>query len=231
MKFLVAISLLLLLGQADLLAQHTLELTTGEKLEGTLISFNKGRISFLFKGNSVTLSDSQVSAVYFQPTFLRKGADSGKSEFAHISGVVTYFFNENFGHRPDAGAEIFVIPTSDAQIDSTIILTYSIFRVLKTIKEMSGKPLSDSDKTVLKQVDNSAFEACWKIRSHPKTVRLVADGNGSYSIEVAPADYYVLIISQHRKDVTKTELLGKVKFTRLRTEGGKRYSVNAKFEP
>ncbi len=47
------------------IAQHTVVMKTGEKMNGTVESMKDGVISFKFKGNDMKLKVSEISAVFF----------------------------------------------------------------------------------------------------------------------------------------------------------------------
>jgi len=226
----VLVVLLSLSFVSEVFPQHTMILKSGEHLEGKLVSYAKGRITFTFKGNTITLAESQVSSIHFQAFGDTSSAISQQLTRSRLNGVVTYFFNENYGHRPDVGAEIYILQRNKVDIDTSAIRDYRIIKLLAQIRQASAKALSDSDKIALNKQDIKAFEVCSAIKNSKHAIKLVADGNGSYSTELPPGEYYILIVSQHRKDLTITEVGGKINFTTLTVESGKEYTVNAKFD-
>lgn len=49
----------------SLYAQHTIVLKTGEKMSGEVKSINDSKLSFLFKGNAMTFSVSEIETIHF----------------------------------------------------------------------------------------------------------------------------------------------------------------------
>src|ERR1017187_10287330 len=84
MKKTVALGLSLFFS-FTVMAQHTVVLKTGEKMNGMVESMKEGVISFKFKGNEMKLKVSDVSAVYFD----EKAAGANTNTAASSKGSTT----------------------------------------------------------------------------------------------------------------------------------------------
>ncbi len=214
-----------------LIAQHTIVLKTGEKLRGKITELKNSKIIFLFKENNITIEQKDVSAIYFDENIKDKKSDSKKA--ASLAGVVTYYFNDNYGFKPDVGSNIYIIDNKYTKIDSSallIILSYQISVIRKKALSLLGSNITKEDEENADRIDAIADSICTIVKTNPQTIKLAADGNGSYSRELDPGFYSILIVSKHRTAVAKTELDGKIYLEIIRIESGKQYSVNAEFE-
>ena len=57
---------------------------------------------------------------------------------AEIQGVVTYFFNDNLGNKPDSGAKIIVTTKSTALIDSALAINNTKSDLLYNVKKIDS---------------------------------------------------------------------------------------------
>lgn len=57
---------------------------------------------------------------------------------AEIQGVVTYFFNDNLGNKPDSGAKILVTTKSTALIDSALAINKTKSDLLYNVKKIDS---------------------------------------------------------------------------------------------
>lgn len=64
-------------------AQHTLHLTSGEKMSGEVKSLNDGTLKFLFKGNEMSFKVSEIASVSFEG----KAAAASGSQNSGTKGV------------------------------------------------------------------------------------------------------------------------------------------------
>jgi hypothetical protein len=214
-----------------LLAQHTVVMKTGEKLGGKILELKNSKIIFVFKGNNITIEQKDVSAIYFDGSITDKKIDSKQP--ASIAGVVTYFFNDNYGFKPDVGSNIFIVNNKYTKIDSSallIMLYYQISVKRKEALSLLGSGITKDDEENTDRLDVMADSIRKIVKNNMHTIKLTADGNGSYSRQLDPGLYSILIVSKHRNANSKTELFGKIHLEIIRFESGKQYSVNAEFE-
>jgi hypothetical protein len=132
-----------------------------------------------------------------------------------VSGVVTYFFNHNFGQKPDVGAEIYFLEKGENDLfDFTVNWTSSkvspnhrenISKIstwqLEILKgNLNEKFIADS----LFQIENSEAidreNAINYFKSLMKNDQLkcTANGNGEFNISLPKGHYYVLVVFSHR---------------------------------
>lgn len=220
--------------------QHTLVLKSGEKFNGQLTDFKKSKLKFLFKGNIMTFNENDVISIIFDSTF---NDQLISKDDAIIKGVVTYYFNKNYGFKPDIGANVYIINSKDlGYIDTLSIINFIRAKLLRTtislllksgreakldFDELSKINAETEDK--FKALDNKTNDAVLSIQNNEKTINLSVDGNGTFSKSLKPGDYSVLIISKNRTDINRTELLGKIDFKNIRVIKNAEEVVNAEF--
>jgi hypothetical protein len=106
---------------------------------------------------------------------------------ASVSGNLTYFFNRNYGNKPDVGAKIYLIDGSVNFVlrDEDFLFSNGEYLIVAANKE---------NKTTYRIVHST-----------------VADGNGHYEFKgVAPGRYTLVAISSHARGKVQAEILGKV---------------------
>jgi hypothetical protein len=132
-----------------------------------------------------------------------------------ITGVVTYFFNENFGQKPDVGAEIYFLEKGEQDLfDFTTPWTFSKIsphhrenynkildwksNILKN--EMSENAFADSVSVIQTAEALERENAINYFKSLMKNDQLkcTANGNGEFSINLPKGHYYVLVVFSHR---------------------------------
>ncbi len=202
-----------------------------------------------------------------------------------LSGVVTYYFNANYGDKPDVGAKIYIANRNDVDSSKvTAIEKYIAAKIYMRIIEQNMTMITldssvlQSDNDFLKSPYSSAdqkeryknaianrqkdiagnqinIEKNWtrlkeiKINSEKDYDHLselasaqvmdfkiskysqsfIADGAGSYSTNLTPGKYFVLIVSNHREGHSSAELLGQLKFNHETVESEKEVTSNANF--
>jgi hypothetical protein len=102
-----------------------------------------------------------------------------------IGGVITYYFNANFGDKPDTGAKVLLVQ-GEVMIPKTSFLEVD---------------------TVIKPGENGAKEET-KLKV---VAEGTADGSGRYELKDVPAGQYTLIItSSHRREASLRDVIGQV---------------------
>ena len=120
-----------------------------------------------------------------------------------VRGTITYYFNANFGNKPDVGTEVWLAP---------------------------GKlPTISPDKSVF-AVENRGILVSGGVE-YPLVKRTIADGNGTFEMDgVEPGEYTLVLKSKHTKGdiskrgveaVTKRDGLGRIVALFLKVEQGK----------
>ena len=220
--------------------QHTLVLKSGEKFNGQLTDFKKSKLKFLFKGNIMTFNEVDVISIIFDSTF---NDQMNSKDDAIIKGVVTYYFNKNFGYKPDIGAKVYILNNNDlGNIDTLSISNFIRAKLIRTsislLKESGRETKSQFDELSkinaetedkFNALDNKTNNEVLAIQNNEKTITLNVDGNGTFSKSLKPGNYSVLIMSKHRSGINQTEILGKIDFVKVRLIKNAEEVINTEF--
>ena len=90
--------LMMLLLSLSLLAQHTVVLKSGERMNGKVESLKDDVISFEFKGNVMKLNVAEVSSITFSETaeLAKSGTSDLRLDFSTISRICWLMFMSLF---------------------------------------------------------------------------------------------------------------------------------------
>jgi hypothetical protein len=208
--------------------QNIVLLKSGDKMNGKVDGFKNDTLIFIYKGNKIQFKSSEISAVYFDETQLPINnlnylvKPTGQNQNGKISGVITYFFNDNLGYKPDVGAEVLVI--SSAKISN---FNYSIIDSF-----LNPEMYSITNKTVLSELDKGAWDEIAKIKYENIAYcqKLIVDGNGNFSSDFPEGTYYVLVTSANRHGYGMSDALGKYGCKKLIVKPGETTYFNKKFD-
>jgi hypothetical protein len=222
--------------------QHTLILKSGEKFQGKLSEYKKGQLKFLFKNNVMTFNDKDLVSIIFDSSFAEKPKDDMViKENAVIKGVVTYYFNRNYGYKPDVGAEVYIINYKDlGNADTLSIKNFTLAKIVRNTMSMSEDDykiqcykqlteLNAETKDKFDSLDWKCYMAVSLIQRNKKKVKMTVDGSGAFSKLLLPGDYFILIISNHRKGVNATDLMGKLDYKQISLSKNGEGVVNVEF--
>lgn len=236
-----------------LFGQNILVLKSGEKLNGKVERFRNDTLIFNFKGNKMQFKSSEIVSIYFNEKEISKEQSTvfepidQKAE-GKIAGVVTYYFNENYGDKPDVGAKVLVIDA--LKVPDFKYSTVDSFMYANTYKNLYDSyaaerksKIPDNVSKVVKEygvdtkagfdaLDNRAEDELDKIRFSNiiYCTKLVVDGNGTFSANVPPRKYYVIVTSNNRTGRSMTEIMGKIYFEKVEVKSGGTSNFNAKFD-
>ena len=230
--------------------QNILILRNGDKMNGKLDGFKNDTIIFKIQGNKLKFKTSNIVSIYFDEKLASAELHmtSNTNEIkpviqGSIFGVVTYFFNKNYGDKPDVGAEVYIADSTKitdfnlAIIDSfhyasfyrNIYLEYkSMGKVPDEIMERIKK-YNPEDKLAFDSLDKSAAANIFKLKFAKDVVKTVVDGSGNYSVKLKPGTYYVYIRSNNREGVSITESTGKVVCEKVIVKGGEDTNMSCNF--
>jgi hypothetical protein len=123
-----------------------------------------------------------------------------------VKGVFTYYFNANYGSRPDVGAKVWIVKEGGIRIAET-----------DTIIPTSSKIIfyKDNQQTTLSVI-------AWG----------VADGAGSVTLPNIPTGVYTVVMqSDHAKAVNSRDIEGCVRTSTIRVSAGQVEDVSTDFGP
>ena len=235
---------------ATIFGQNVLILKSGEKLNGKVERFRNDTLTFNFKGNKMQFKSSEIVSIYFDEKEIPKEQSTtvtSRETEGKIAGVITYYFNDNYGDKPDVGAKVLIINSLKvpdfhfATVDSflnanTYKLLYdsyigmgqtpdnSLKENLKAYGVESQEGFDALDKRAENELDKIKFENIIYCK------KVVADGIGTFSVNVAPGKYYVYITSNNRSGQNTTEILGKVNCQEIEVKSGETSNIHAKFD-
>jgi hypothetical protein len=219
------------------LGQHQINLKTGEKIEGEVKSLNTGVLQVAFKGNNISLNQADIESIFFSKP--QGSATIGTESKGELKGVVTYYFNQNYGDKPDIGAKIYVRQADTTNGMRSVINQYQRARVCRSLIEYKTQIESctktlqelnaDTDEK-FSALDSKVSKDMLQLDIFDKSViKVTADGNGSYSLKLNPGLYELVIVSKGRKGLTVAEALGKIEQKYFRIEAGESKVVDVRF--
>lgn len=229
-------------------SQNILFLKNGDRLNGKLEGLKLDTLIFKLQGTKIKIASSDIIAIYMDakiaPSSLLNNTNIVKQESGKISGVLTYYFNQNFGDKPDVGASIFVADSAmipEFNFDEVLSFQSAImYRKLLDLYNQQNRPLpaliqSQADKnkwaekTVFDELDKISSRNITKFKNSDKAIKALADGAGNYSIKVDPGTYYILIESNNRNGMTITEISGKIYLKKVLIKAGDEQNVSQSF--
>ncbi len=221
------LTLVFVIGIAsNLFSQNVLTLKSGEKMSGKVDRFKNDSLTFKFKGNLMKFSSKEIESIYFDENAIQKAgikplptvSEPNKEQKGKISGVVTYFFNDNYRYKPDIGATVSII-----SVEKIPIVNY------KNIENyMSSKNNVQMDD----ETDEKAYQEITqlKFRGGVDRITLGVDGSGNFSTDVPSGVYYLLVVSTERTRHTKCEFGGKFYCSKVEVNPNQTSSFNIKFD-
>ena len=236
----------------SLLGQNLLILKSGEKIKGKIDRFRNDTLTFNFKGNKMIFKSSEILSLYFDEKDFPKEETSSITQISEqegkITGVVTYFFNDNYGDKPDIGAKVLIIEIS--KVNDFNFLTVDSFHYANSYRNLYNsyalngkskipdniingvKSYGVDTKEGFDALDNRVQEELNKIRFTNifYCKKLVVDGNGVFSANVPAGNYYVYVTSNNRKGHSMTEIMGKIICKKVIVNSKETSNLNAKFD-
>jgi len=116
-----------------------------------------------------------------------------------IKGVITYYFNENFGDKVDVGANVWLVEGELAVSTAEAFLGGNEQMIIRNDTELqSARDRGEDAETIRKMV-----------KDYKVIHRTTVDGNGNYEMKDIPVGKYTLFIqSKHRKQLNARDVLG-----------------------
>ena len=165
-----------------------------------------------------------------------------ESSTGEVRGVVTYFFNANFGYKPDLGAEILICNSDDFNDFSDLLfLKYRLGYLIISGELIGGGRFTSVEKTQkalaekgFKNIDEynllvKKFTDIYARAKRNKMASTSVDGSGVFKKALKAGEYFIVIKSNQRKGRGEFEYDGKIEMKKIIIKSGEETSVDIKF--
>ena len=220
MKNLILILAVICISSINLFAQNKIVFQSGEEMTGKVKSILNDELIFNFKGNDLKFQIKDINSIYFTEIPIQQKL----SERSSLSGVVTYYFNENYGDKPDVGAKITINKIGDKN-ENAVESLYEKFTTARKMTLLSYTKKKDPkfaeytnelnelgiySQSDLDKLDTELATILIKRTSKEGVKNITVDGNGKYLIQLEPGFYEIIMTSKGRTALSTTEISGKV---------------------
>ena len=230
------LKLLFLLISISIFGQHQIRLKSGEKIDGLVKSLSNGVLTVAIKENSLTFKQSDISSIYFEKENLPSVTPNMKG---NIKGVVTYYFNQNYGDKPDVGAKIYVRKTDSISKKNSVINKFQRVKVCRYLLQMKTN-IEDCKKTLANlgvetdadfdKLNSTILSEFLGMDFNKNIKKITADGNGNYSLSLDPGLYEIIFVSKGRNDLSVAEIEGKISNEFINLKPGDELTVDKRFD-
>ncbi|TCD22008.1 hypothetical protein EZ456_17860 [Pedobacter psychrodurus] len=219
MKLKLIVIVMILSFVTTAFGQTVITLKSGEIIEGNVTSLINGILKISFKGNPINIKQSELKSIDFVKEDLKTIASNKNLSNGELKGVVTYYFNKNYGDKPDVGAKIYVRKTDTtgrkqsptAKYERAAVLKYLVDNKVDVEKYSSQlKEMNGDTKAGFDELSSAVIKDMYSIERDETAKIVTADGNGSYSVKLSPGLYEVIITSKGRTSLTVAEINGKI---------------------
>lgn len=221
-------------------SQNQIKLKSGENIDGTVKSLSNGILTVAIKNNNLTFKQSDVEAIYFDKAQQHEQTKSASlNQKAKLKGVITYFFNKNYGDKPDVGAKIYLKKTDTLDKKRSAIYNYQRANVCRSLIKMNTnvesckKTLAEiganTDKE-FEELNSKVIKEFMEMDYDESVKKVTADGNGNYSVSIAPGLYEVIFVSKGRNDLTLAEINGKISSNIIEVIAGDEITKDKRFD-
>lgn len=159
-----------------------------------------------------------------------------------VKGVVTYFFNNNFGYKPDIGAKILICNSNDfTDFEYLTFLKYRLGYTIISGQLVGGGRFTSVEKTQkalaasgFKNIDEynllvKKFTDIYARAERKKIASSSVDGSGVFKKALKPGEYFIVVKSNQRKGRGELEDDGKIEMQKIIINTGEETSVDIKF--
>lgn len=192
---------------------HTIELITGELIEGKFIKGDTQFVTIRTEKVEKKIPINSILRITFKGNLDRKTKDKVIKN-GTLKGIVTYLFNDNFGDKPDVGSKVYAIPISKnwgKESDLSSIseeesfvknlkdyYSANIIRNIVALDRRMGEPVSENYVKELqmmgadteegfKFIDEKARGKLFKIEfGEIPSSHVVVDGDGQFELQLVP---------------------------------------------
>lgn len=165
---------------------------------------------------------------------------------ATVRGVITYYFNQYQGNKPDLGAEIFVVdsaktPEFSQALADSFYYGNAYRGYAERYREMRKEVPSDIKDNIEKwgvkeddsfgELDKRNAKNTLLVKYAKDVIKTTVDGTGTFSVQLAvPGTYYIIIRSKGRTGLSITEVTGKVYTKKISPKAGEYLDVSNNFD-
>ena len=146
-------------------------------------------------GGTVGYGDEQITLTFLQPSL----PTSSRLETGRIRGTLTYFFNFNYGNKPDTGSQVWLIEGHVDIPDNMMVIGIGDFLVVGSAKPKIAK------YTVADGIGN--FELS----------------------DVPIGQYTLILKSNHAKGLTTRDIQGNVRVRHVQIKAGEALDASTDF--
>jgi hypothetical protein len=148
-------------------------------------------------------------------------AERARNAKGTLVGAVSYFFNNNYGDKPDSGSKIFIISTAKLP---------ELGQKCRKYLELKNTLGSDETKNKeWKDAGDALAQYLLPVLYDPQTTKLMADGSGAFSMKLAPGKYSIIVKSAHRTALTVAEVDGSMLYFETEIKPDEQANVAARF--
>lgn len=221
MKNLILIFAVICIYSINVFAQNKIVFQSGEEMTGKVKSILNDELIINFKGNDLKFPIQDINIIYFTEIPIQQKL----SERSTLSGVVTYYFNENYGDKPDVGAKITINKIGNINENAVEVLyeKFTTARLYMALLSFTKKKdpsftkytnelnkLGIYTQSDLDKLDTELGTILINRTSMEGAKKITVDGNGKYLIQLDPGFYEIIMTSKGSTALSTTEILGKV---------------------
>jgi hypothetical protein len=162
-------------------------------------------LSYSPSGMSITMMQGNVD-----PSEIT-ALNSGKSERGRVRGTLTFFFNSNYGNKPDAGSQVWLVegPMSDIAANDLFLFDEKNQLLITRSPTVPGGTQYSKE-----------WGTQYQVFRHT-----IADGNGNFELSDVPVGQYTLIRqSNHAKGsagkITQRDISGRLSLISIEIKPG-----------
>lgn len=167
-------------------------------------------------------------------------SESSSHQKGKVKGVVTYFFNNNYGNKPDIGSQVFIRETTDNDSLKLLISNFNMAKTCRTLvnlkradeaegfAEKTLKELNINSESDFENLSKKVYSHLLKVRINKDTKTLTVDANGSFEVDLDIGNYEIIVVSKNRNSINSAEIMGKVLNKNIEIKDGS--IVNCGFE-
>lgn len=138
------------------------------------------------------------------------------SQNVELKGVVTYFFNQNLGYKPDVGAKMYIHKIAEKDSIKSPVITLRSYELMVGMNEKMSQystPSAEEREKYKKNKDSLTFYRnevdlyVSKLKNSKETIIVSADGAGNYNVNIPAGFYEIVSESKNRSGLYRVETI------------------------